>query len=411
MDFSLCPLKKKNKRMKRKLMFLVLIVFALSNHAHAQRKDAVDMATTMLWLYPDSMVTKGSARPANWNYEIGVTMMGIWRLWEETGDSIYLKYTRKIMDHFVDADGNIRTYDLTDYNCDQILSGRLLLRLYDVYKDIKYKKAADLLRKQIDWQPRNRAGGFWHKLKYPAQMWLDGLYMVEPFYAEYTKRFGPLDAYKDIIHEFVLMEQVARDPKTGLFYHGWDESRQQFWADKQTGLSASFWSRAMGWYHVALVEVLDQINVHHPEREKLLKILNRFTVAITRVQDKLSGVWWQVTDRPHADKNYLESSSSAMFVYALARSINKGYINADYRANARKGYAGLVKEFVQKDAAGYMHYTKAVAVGGLGGSPGRDGSYRYYLSEPLRTDDLKAVGPFMLAALEMEKLNDKSSMK
>lgn len=392
--------------MKRISPFLYLLFFSATN-AFSQRADAINMASTVFHLYPDSMVTKGSVRPANWNYEIGVTMMGMWGLWEKTGDSVYIKYVKKIVDHFVTAEGNIRTYDLTDYNADHILSGRLVLRLYDAYKDPKYKKAADLLRKQIDWQPRNRAGGFWHKLKYPAQMWLDGLYMIEPYYAEYTKRFGSKDAYADIVHEFVLMEQKARDPKTGLIYHGWDESRQQFWADKQTGLSQSFWSRAMGWYHVALVEVLDVMDANHPERKKMLGILNRLTIAILKFQYKDSGVWWQITDKAGAEKNYLESSASAMFVYALARSVNKGYISPAYRTMVQKGYAGLLKEFVVKDAEGRTHFTKTVAVGGLGGSPNRNGTYAYYMSEPIRSDDFKGIGPFMLAALEMEQLNAK----
>lgn len=386
--------------------FLFLLFFSSSN-AFSQRSDAINMATTVFHLYPDSMVTKGSVRPANWNYEIGVTMMGIWGLWEMTKDSAYIKYVKKIVDHFVTADGDIRTYDLTDYNADHILTGRLLLRLHDAYQDPKYKKAADLLRKQIDWQPRNRAGGFWHKLKYPAQMWLDGLYMIEPYYAEYTKRFGTHEAYEDIVHEFVLMEQKARDPKTGLIYHGWDESKQQFWADKQTGLSQSFWSRAMGWYHVALVEVLDVMDANHPERKKMLEILNRLTIAIVKAQDNASGVWWQITDKGGAPKNYLESSSSAMFVYALARSVNKGYISPSYKTAVQRGYAGLLKEFLVKDAEGLTHFTKTVAVGGLGGSANRNGTYAYYMSEPIRSDDFKAIGPFMLAALEMEILNVK----
>jgi len=387
--------------------FLFLLFFSSSN-AFSQRSDAINMARTVFHLYPDSMVTKGSVRPANWNYEIGVTMMGIWGLWEKTKDSAYIKYVKKIVDHFVTADGDIRTYDLTDYNADHILTGRLVLRLHDAYQDPKYKRAADLLRKQIDWQPRNRAGGFWHKLKYPAQMWLDGLYMIEPFYAEYTKRFGTHEAYADIVHEFVLMEQKARDPKTGLIYHGWDESKQQFWADKQTGLSQSFWSRAMGWYHVALVEVLDVMDANHPERKKIIEILNRLTIAIVKTQDNASGVWWQITDKGGAEKNYLESSSSAMFVYALARSVNKGYISPSYKTAVQRGYAGLLKEFVVKDAEGLTHFTKTVAVGGLGGSPNRNGSYAYYMSEPIRSDDFKAIGPFMLAALEMEMLNVKN---
>jgi unsaturated rhamnogalacturonyl hydrolase len=391
----------------KKITPILFLFFFSAGNAFSQRSDAINMASTVFHLYPDSMVTKGSVRPANWNYEIGVTMMGIWGLWEKTRDSAYIKYVKKIVDHFVTKDGDIRTYDLTDYNADHILSGRLILRLHDAYQDPKYKKAADLLRKQIDWQPRNRAGGFWHKLKYPAQMWLDGLYMIEPYYAEYTKRFGTAESYADIVHEFVLMEQKARDPKSGLIYHGWDESRQQFWANKQTGLSQSFWSRAMGWYHVALVEVLDVMDANHPERKKLLEILNRLTIAILKTQDKDAGVWWQITDKGGAEKNYLESSASAMFVYALARSVNKGYISPAYQTAVQKGYAGLLKEFVVKDAEGRTHFTKTVAVGGLGGSPNRNGTYAYYMSEPIRSDDFKGIGPFMLAALEMEQLNAK----
>jgi unsaturated rhamnogalacturonyl hydrolase len=164
----------------------------------------------------------------------------------------------------------------------------------------------------------------------------------------------------------------------------------------------------MGWYHVALVEVLDVMDANHPERKKMLGILNRLTIAILKVQDTDSGVWWQITDKAGAEKNYLESSSSAMFVYALARSVNKGYISPAYRTMVQKGYAGLLKEFVVKDAEGLTHFTKTVAVGGLGGSPNRNGTYAYYMSEPIRSDDFKGIGPFMLAALEMEQLNAKN---
>lgn len=401
-----------------KRILFILIVFT-GFRVKAQINYAKQMAATIMNQYKDSMVVKKYAshleqdklpegnRPANWNYEIGVVLMGFERLFEHTGDGKYLEYTKHIIDHFIAADGSIRTYVQEEYNSDLIPPGRQLLHLYKHFGDERYLKAATILRNQISWQPRNRAGGFWHKLKYPSQMWLDGLYMVEPFYAEYAVMNKKPGDFNDIINQFVWMEKYSRDAKTGLLYHGWDESRLQRWANPKTGLSPEFWSRSMGWYMMALVDVLDILPRTHPRRMELIQILNRLTKALVKFQDAKTGVWWQVTDKANKEKNYLESSGTAMFVFAMAKGIRMNFLPRSFKAALLKGYNGMIKEFVKEDADGQYHFMQAVAGAGLGGIPYRDGTYEYYVNEPRRDDDLKAIGPFIQACIEMELLNSK----
>lgn len=410
----------------KKLFILISFAFVF-NTVSAQLEYANGIANTVMSMYPDSMVVKkflnhllqdnqikpGESldklnRPAVWNYETSVVLTGFEKLWKTTKDPRYLNYTKKIIDHLITDDGNIRNYVLDEYNFDNIPGGRQLLFLYDIYKDEKYKKAADLLRKQLAWQPRNKVGGFWHKLKYPYQMWLDGLYMAAPFYAQYSTLTKQQKDYSDIINQFILMEQYSRDTTTGLLYHGWDESHLQGWANPTTGKSPEFWNRAMGWYYIGLVDVLDEIPVNYPKRNELILILQRLTKAITHYQDQKTGVWWQITDKAEKEGNYLESSGTAMFVYGMAKSIRLGYLDKKYIPVVQKAYNGMIHEFVTKDTNGSIHYTKAVSGAGLGGNPYRDGSYTYYVSEPKRDDDLKAIGPFIQACLEMSLMNTKN---
>ncbi len=412
-----------------KKAFLITTSFlAICLTSNAQIKYARQMAATIMDQYKDSMVVKKYAshleqdnliqpgqtaedaqknRPANWNYEIGVVLMGFERLWKMTGDKRYYDYTKHIVDHFINAEGTIRTYIMDEYNSDNIPPGRQLLLLHKISKEEKYKIAAQTLRNQISWQPRNKAGGFWHKLKYPSQMWLDGLYMVEPFYAEFAVLNKEPADFNDIINQFTWMEKYSRDVKTGLLYHGWDESRLQGWANPKTGLSPEFWSRSMGWYMMALVDVLDFIPKTHPRRIELVNILNRLSAALVKFQDAKTGVWWQVTDKPNKEKNYLESSGTAMFVFALAKAVRMKYIPQSFYTPLQKAYKGMIREFVKEDASGQYHYIQAVAGAGLGGVPYRDGSYDYYVNEPRRDDDLKAIGPFIQACIEMELLKKK----
>ncbi|WP_420146723.1 glycoside hydrolase family 88 protein [Spirosoma sp.] len=362
------------------------------------------MTATIMATYPDSIMYKGG-RVAHWDYEMGLVLHAITQVWYRTGDARYFNYVKKQMDRYVNDDGTIRTYDLSKYNIDFITPGRSLLMLYQqtLPNKEKYRKAADLLRKQLAEQPRTKEGGFWHKQIYPYQMWLDGLYMAEPFYAEYTELFDPNGKdFDDIVNQFVWMEKNSRDAKTGLLYHGWDESRQQKWANPQSGKSPNFWSRAMGWYAMALVDVLDYMPATHPRRGELVTILQRFMPAVVKYQDPASGCWYQVTDRMGDKGNYLEASGTSMFVYALAKGVRMGYLPQSMLPAAKKGFDGMLKNFITTDSEKLVHLEKTVLVGGLGGNPYRDGSYEYYLSEKIRQDDLKGVGPFIMASVEME---------
>eukprot|EP00246_Nothoceros_aenigmaticus_P004663 TRINITY_DN16298_c0_g1_i1.p1 TRINITY_DN16298_c0_g1~~TRINITY_DN16298_c0_g1_i1.p1 ORF type:complete len:406 (-),score=36.27 TRINITY_DN16298_c0_g1_i1:240-1457(-) len=333
-----------------------------------------------------------------WNYERGTLLYGLTAVWQKTGDEKYLAFIQRRTDAFVTDDGAIPTYKLSDYTLDNIRSGVNLLFLYKKTGQDKYRKAAALLRSQLATHPRTKAGGFWHKKVYPFQMWLDGLFMAEPFYAQYAILFNEPKDLDDVALQFTLMEQVSRDAKTGLLYHGYDESRAERWSNPKTGRSASFWGRAVGWYAMGLVDTLDFFPLTHPKRGELIAILQRLAVAITKVQDPKTGVWWEVLDQGGRAGNYLESSASSMFVYALGKGVRKGYLDRHYMHVVRRGYAGVIEQFIQDRPDGGVNLTRTVSVGGLGGDPYRDGSYAYYLSEAVVTNDAKGVGPFLLAS-------------
>ena len=358
-------------------------------------------ATAMKALYRDSARNE-SGYPAKWTYDFGFVLKGIESVWHRTHDVRYFNYIRQGLDHFVNADGTIRTYQISEHNLDNILLGRNLLLLYKVTGEEKYRKAAALLREQLRTQPRTSEGGFWHKKISPSQMWLDGLYMGEPFYAEYAAAFHEDAAFNDIAKQFILMELHARDSKTGLLFHAWDESRQQHWSDPATGRSPNFWARAVGWYFMALVDTLESFPAEHPQRAALLEILKRLAVAIDRYQEPESGLWFEVMDKATAKGNYLEASASCMFVYALARAVRRGYLPARYSKVAERGYQGITSHFIETQSDGQVNLKGTVSVGGLGGTPYRDGSYEYYLSERVVTNDPKGIGAFLLASNEME---------
>jgi unsaturated rhamnogalacturonyl hydrolase len=358
------------------------------------------MASTVLTIWKDSLATDGKAD--KWNYEQGVLLEGIEGVWLNTGEGKYFRYIQQLTDRFINDDGTIRTYKQDDYNIDNVLSGRNLLLLYKVTGQEKYRKAAALLREQLRTHPRTSEGGFWHKKIYPSQMWLDGLYMAEPFYAEYAATFQEDDAFDDIAKQFVLIETHSRDSKTGLLYHGWDESKKQRWANPATGRSPNFWARAMGWYAMALVDTLDYFPESHPRRSDLISILRRLAVAVEKYQEPKSGLWYQVLDKGTEKGNYLEASASSMFVYALAKGVRRTYLPARYLRVAQKGYQGIEKNFVETLPTGQVNLKGTVSVSGLGGNPYRDGSYEYYLSEKVVTNDPKGVGAFLLASNEIE---------
>lgn len=356
--------------------------------------------------FPEAWMLDYNKNP-KWSYPTAIVLEGTEKLYEKTGNKEYYNYITKFGDTMVKEDGTIVSYDLSKYNIDMLNCGNVLLYLYEKEKKEKYLKALQTLRSQIDGQPRTSEGGFWHKKIYPNQMWLDGLYMGEPFYANYTHEFSKgadaEKAYDDIVNQFDLIQKHLLDKKTGLLYHAWDESKEQAWANKETGLSPNFWSRAMGWYGMAIVDVLDYLPQNHPGRAKLISYLKSYTDAVIKVQDKETGLWYQVLDKGADKGNYLEATGSSMFVYVMMKSVNKGYLPTSYKAYAKKGYDGIIKNLISVDENGVVNLNKCCAVAGLGGTPYRSGSYEYYVNEEIRSNDPKGTGPFILASLEFEK--------
>jgi len=368
---------------------------------------SVRMADSVMARTPDPLLLDVVDEP-KWEYTQGLLLKSILEVWRRTGDARYWDYAVAYYDGMIHTDGSIRTYVLEEYNIDRINPGKALFLLYERTKDEKYRKAIELLRRQMREHPRTKEGGFWHKKRYPHQMWLDGLYMGAPFLAQYGAVFGEPAVFDDVITQYVLMERHARDPQTGLLHHGWDESRQQKWADPQTGRSPAFWGRAMGWYAMGLVDTLDFVPAEHPRRGELLAILRRLADAVTRFQHAESGVWYQVVDQGSRNGNYLEASVSCMLSYALLKAARLGYLDARSRDVGRRAYQGILRELIRVDERGLVDLGRVCQVAGLGGDPEkeryRSGTFDYYIGEPIRSNDPKGVGPFMLASLEMEAL-------
>jgi len=292
---------------------------------------------------------------------------------------------------------------MKDFNIDNIAPGRILLHLYEITKQNKYKAAADTLMIQLQLHPRTSEGGFWHKKIYPNQMWLDGLFMAEPFYAEYLMMFKYPKNFDDIAHQFLLIKKHLYDEKTGLYFHGWDESKQQKWADPITGRSPNFWGRSVGWFMMALVDLLDIFPADHKDRNKLLEIFINLSESLVKYRDSKTKLWYQVLDKGTLEGNYLEASASLMFIYSYAKGVNRGYLNKNYLYHANESFNSLFENLVTTDSKGLIYLNNVCSVGGLGGNPYRDGSFEYYISEPQRINDFKGYGPFILAAIELEK--------
>lgn len=348
----------------------------------------------------DSIIARKTNLTDHWGYEYGLTLDGFVKVWQQTGDKKYFDFIVKTMDHFIEEDGSINGYRLEEYNIDHLNNGKILITLYKETGNKKYKQALELIRKQIDTHPRTKEGVFWHKNIYPHQIWLDGLYMGATFYAAYIKEFGNIAEFDDVAAQFIISEKNLKDEKTGLLYHAWDEAKEQSWADKKTGLSPHFWVRAMGWYVMALVDTLEVFPEESKNREKLVTIFNDCMQALLKVQDKASHVWYQVLDAGERKGNYLESSGSSMIVYALLKGVRKGYLPASLQETAKQAYQGLVDEFILETKEGLINLNKVCYVAGLGGKDKRDGTFTYYISEPIISNEPKGLGPFILASAE-----------
>ena len=360
------------------------------------------MALTLMKRHPKAYQIDDRTT-AKWDYVHGLVASSIQELYKKTGDERYYEYVKGYADALIDENGKIATYDMDKYNIDMVVAANILFDIYDRTKEKKYLIAMQTIRKQLDDQPRTPSGGFWHKQIYPNQMWLDGLYMGQPFYTQYTVTFENGKKLDDVAKQFELLEKNDKDPKTGLLYHAWDESRKMPWADKVTGKSPNFWSRALGWYAMALVDVLDNFPKEHPKQKELVGYLNELALALEKVQDTKTGLWYQVTDMAGREGNYLEASGSSMFAYALAKGVNKGYLPAKFKKVANHAFDGLTTKLIRIDADGGITLTQCCQVAGLGGNPYRDGSYEYYVNEKKKDNDPKATGPFILAAIELNR--------
>lgn len=376
----------------RNAMLAALLIATMPAAAHAQKWSVRMMDATM---------TRNPVVHKEWDYTAGLILLAAERVGDASKAAKYHDYVRRNIDALVQTDGSIRTYELEEFNLDQINQGRVLFRLYRQTGDARYRKAIETLREQLHRQPRTSEGGFWHKQIYPQQMWLDGIYMASPFLAEYARTFNDTAAFNDVAHQILLIARYTRDPNTGLYYHAWDAARTQIWADKQTGTSPHFWGRALGWYAMAIVDVLDYMPATHRDRPTIIRIFRELARAIENVQDPVTGLWYQVLDQPGRAPNYREASASSMFVYALAKGARMRIVDASYADVARRGHDGLTRYMTGTDSSNLLSLNGIVAVAGLGGKQQRNGSFEYYMSEPVVSNDYKGVGAFILASLEL----------
>ncbi|MFT3870215.1 MAG: glycoside hydrolase family 88 protein [Nibricoccus sp.] len=362
---------------------------------------SVRMADSEVKRSGDSLFYRGE-KGAKWDYTSGLLAYSLLKLDERLSAEQYQPFVEKLIGSFVKNDGTIHKYQVETYNIDHVAPGKAILRLYSLTGDERYRKAAALLRSQLATHPRTSEGGFWHKKRYPWQMWLDGLYMAQPFYSEYALRFNDPAAFDDIALHITTVAKHTYDAKTGLFYHGWDEKKVQNWANKETGQSPNFWGRAIGWYAMGIVDALDCYPVDHPRRPELIAIFNQLAEGVFKHADPETGLWYQVMDQGKRKGNYLEATCSSMFIYSFAKGVNQGYLPESYVPAIRKAYTSLIAKLISTGKDGLTNLNQCCEVAGL--SADRPGTFEYYVSENVISNDLKGVGPFILAGIELEKL-------
>lgn len=365
---------------------------------------------------PHSYLLDFSSKP-KWSYVMGIEMEGMLDTYEQykEGNNAILDYLKEYPAKMIDEKGNITGYKYEDFNLDNVRTAKFILRMHNLFPTKGTEKALKTLFKQLQNQPRTKEGVYWHKAIYANQVWLDGIFMGLPFYCNYAvQTMKPKKAEKylnDAVDQMVKTDYRTYDEKTQLWKHAWDETHQQFWANKEDGKSQHCWARALGWYVMAMTECLDAMPENYVRRQEVIDLLNKAMKSVVKYQDKKTGVWYDVLD-VKSDKNYLESTASSMFAYVLLKGYRKGYLSEEYLKAGVKAYNGILKQFIKVNADKTISLTRCCAVSGLGPGPGpyvkkpnykRDGSFEYYMSEPIRDNDAKGVGPFIWASLEMEQ--------
>ncbi len=364
-----------------------------------EQKWSVRMANTVM-TQADSLIRYVSGKP-KWAYDVAFLGMAIDRLGNE--DPKYSKYMEDWVNYFVHDDGSVTDYRLEEYNLDRIFPGRNVLTVYQRDSRQKCKIALDNFIKQLETHPKTNSGGYWHKKIYPWQMWLDGIFMGSTFMAAYAREFNQPEWFDAATRQTIMIYEKTLDPGTGLLMHAWDESREQKWCDPLTGKSLYPWSRATGWYLMAIMDILDCLPADHPDRNGLISILQKTSDALLKVRDPDSGIWFQVLNHGGREGNYLEGSGSAMFTYVFAKGARLGYLDQKYREIAESAFDGILKELITVDEKGFVTMHNICGGCGLGGNPYRDGSYEYYINEKRFDNDTKGVAPFILAALELDR--------
>lgn len=393
--------------MKRLLITLLVIIQAVCMFCGKKQKAAEPdpqkwsllMANTVM-SKADSLIHYVGGTP-KWAYDVAFLGMTIDKLGNI--DPRYSKYMEDWVSYFVQPDGSITDYRIGEYNLDRIYPGRNVLAIYQRNPKPEYKIALDSLIEQLKTHPRTKLGGYWHKKIYPWQMWLDGIYMASTYMVRYAKEFNTPEWYDVATFQVKAVYEKTLNSSTGLLMHAWDESRQQKWCNPETGQSQYPWSRATGWYLMAIIDILEYLPADHPDRDDLVAILQKTCEALLNVRDKESGIWHQVLDQGGREGNYLEGSGSAMFTFVFARGANLGYLDEKYLDIANSAFDGIVKELITIDNSGMLTMHNIVGGCGLGGNPYRDGSYDYYINEKRVDNDPKGVAPFILAALELDR--------
>ncbi len=343
-----------------------------------------------------------SGKPNKWNYIDGCMITALLRLYTITNESKYLEFADDFVSFFVCDDGSIKTYSVEEYNLDNVRPACNLFALYDLTGREKYRKAMDTVRSQLDTMPRTKEGNFWHKKIYPNQVWLDGLYMAQPFYMEYERRYNKMSGCMDSFKQFENVKRLMKDDKTGLYYHGYDESRQMYWADKETGCSPNFWLRATGWYMAALVDTAEAMGEQtYYEYRTLQDTLKELADALLVYMDKEANMFYQVIDKASAKGNYLETSGSSLIAYAMLKGARLGYLPERFLGIAEDIFYGVTDRYLSQNDDGTPRLSGICLVAGLGGETHRDGSLEYYFSEPVVENDAKGTAPLLLAYTEL----------
>ena len=345
-----------------------------------------------------------AGKKATWDYIDGCMIMSLLELYKVTENKKYFEFAEEYIGYRVEEDGTIRGFEKDELNLDNINEGKNLFTLYDLTGKEKYAKATAKIYEQILEMPRTAEGNFWHKQIYPNQVWLDGLYMAQPYYMEYENRFNDKKNYEDIFNQFFVVEEKLKDAKTGLYFHAYDSSKKAFWCDKETGLSENFWLRALGWFAMALLDTLNLADKNYKDYDHLLKMYRDYMDAMLKFQSP-EGMWYQVPNFPGREKNYLETSGSSIMAYCLLKGVRLGLLPEEYREYGIKAFNGICDKYLS-EVDGNMSLGGICLVAGLGpeDNPRRDGSYEYYMSEPIVKDDAKGTAPFLLAYAEMLRL-------